>query len=213
MSEVRWTENGDIRMVVLDTTPTVIGRASDCGVVLKDFSVSRRHAKFEQRGDVWWVFDTGSTNGVKVNGRYVSESPLIDGDQVQVGNYTLAYSKSKEPEAASVGSSTFLRPLDQFREDFNLERSEAAKPQTSAAASARERVLEGLAQVAHTLLEVEELEPVLEKVMEAIFEQLPAERAYVLLFTPTASPSCAWPARAAAPRSPRRRSRRRSSTW
>jgi adenylate cyclase len=188
MPEVRWTENGDIRMVVLDTTPTVIGRASDCQVVLKDFSVSRRHAKFEQRGDVWWVFDTGSTNGVKINGKYVSEGPLIDGDQVQVGNYTLAYSKGKEPEAAPVGSSTFLRPLEQFREDFNLERSGAVKPQTSAAASARERVLEGLAQVAHTLLEVEELEPVLEKVMEAIFQQLPAERAYVLLFTPDGKP-------------------------
>jgi adenylate cyclase len=188
MPEVRWTENGDIRMVVLDTSPTVIGRASDCEVVLKDFSVSRRHAKLEQRGEVWWVFDTGSTNGVKINGRYVSESPLMDGDQVQVGNYTLSYAKSKEPEAAPIGSSTFLRPLEQFREDFRLEHGESAKPQTSAAASARERVLEGLAQVAHTLLEVEELEPVLEKVMEAIFQQLPAERAYILLFTPEGKP-------------------------
>jgi len=189
MPEVRWTESGDIRMVVLNTTPTVIGRAADCQVVLKDFSVSRHHAKFEQRGDVWWVFDTGSTNGVKVNGRYVSESPLMDGDQVQVGNYTLSYSRGEEPkETAEIGSSTFLRPLDQFREDFRLERDEAAKPQTSAAASARERVLEGLAQVAHTLLEVEELEPVLEKVMEAIFQQLPAERAYILLYGPEGRP-------------------------
>jgi adenylate cyclase len=186
MPEVRWTEGGDIRMVILSTSPMVIGRASDCQVMLKDFSVSRRHAKFEQRGDAWWVLDTGSTNGVKVNGNYVKEGPLVDGDQVQVGNYTLTYYRSAEPQAASIGSATFLRPLDQFREDFRLERDSAAKPEKSSAASARERVLEGLAQVAHVLLEVEELEPVLEKVMEAIFQQLPAERAYILLFTPDA---------------------------
>jgi adenylate cyclase len=187
MPEVRWTENGDIRMVVLNAPPVVIGRASDCEVVLKDFSVSRHHAKFDLRGDVWWVLDTGSTNGVKVNGNYVKESPLIDGDQVVVGNYTLTYSRGEAPEE-SVGSATFLRPLEQFREDFRIERDVAAKPEKSSAASARERVLEGLAQVAHVLLEVEELEPVLEKVMEAIFQQLPAERAYILLFTASGKP-------------------------
>jgi adenylate cyclase len=112
----------------------------------------------------------------------------VDGDQVQVGNYTLTYSRGEEPQSMGVGSATFLRPLDQFREDFNLERDEQAKSEKSAAASARERVLEGLAQVAHVLLEVEELEPVLEKVMEAIFQQLPAERAYILLFTESGKP-------------------------
>ncbi len=160
-----------------------IGRASDNQAVLKDFSVSRHHARLEQRGETWWVVDLGSTNGVKVNSQYVTEAGLADGDQVQVGNFTLTFSHTEASESvSSISSSTFLRSIAEFREDFRLEREPMKKAHTMAS-TARERVLEALAQVARTLLEVEELEPVLEKVMEAVFEQLPADRAYILLFT------------------------------
>jgi len=164
-----------------------MGRASDNSVVLKDFSVSRHHARLEQRGDVWWVVDLGSTNGVKVNGRYVTEAALNDGDQLQVGNFQLSFQRGESVVDASISSSTFLRPLEDFREEFHLEREEAKK-KTTAASSARERVLEALAQVARVLLEVEELEPVLDKVMEAVFDQLPADRAYIVLFAEDGSP-------------------------
>jgi adenylate cyclase len=177
-------EGDETRKVRLDSPVVGIGRASDNQVVLKDFSVSRHHARVEQRGEAWWVVDLGSTNGVKVNSRYVSESPMAEGDQVQVGNFTLTFQRGESAGGFAVSSSTFLRPLEEFREDFHLEREPAKKKAPTAASSARERVLEALAQVARTLLEVEELEPVLDKVMEAIYEQLPAERAYVLLFTP-----------------------------
>jgi adenylate cyclase len=184
MPELRWIESDAAHCLQLEVSPAGIGRASDNQVVLKDFSVSRHHARLEQRGEMWWVVDLGSTNGVKVNGRYVTDALLADGDEIQVGNFSVAFSSSVSAHASPITSSTFLRPIEEFREDFHLER-EAAKPApTSTAASARERVLESLAQVARTLLEVEELEPVLEKVMEAVFDQLSAERAYILLFSP-----------------------------
>jgi adenylate cyclase len=169
----------------LDTSPLGIGRASDNELVLKDFSVSRHHARLEQRGDSWWVVDLGSTNGIKVNTRYVTESMLVEGDELQVGNFAITFHVAAPDSSPSIASSTFLRSLEDFREDFKIEREGEAKGPPSTASSARERVLEALAQVARTLLEVEELEPVLEKVMEALFEQLPAERGYILLFTPS----------------------------
>ncbi|MEW6337215.1 MAG: adenylate/guanylate cyclase domain-containing protein [Acidobacteriota bacterium] len=189
MPELRWLEADEARRVRLDRSPLGIGRASDNQIVLKDFSVSRHHARVEQRGESWWAVDLGSTNGIKVNGRYLTESPLADGDELQVGNFALTFQRGDSGQNLAVSSSTFLRPLEEFREDFHLEREPAKKKASiSVSASARERVLEALAQVARTLLEVDELEPVLEKVMEAIFDQLPAERAYVLLFTATGSP-------------------------
>ena len=184
MSEVRWNEGESAHRLRLETSPAGVGRASDNQIVLKDFSVSRHHARLEQRGELWYVVDLGSTNGVKVNGRYVTDGLLADGDEVQVGNFTLSFRATDTPEGAPVSSATFLRPIEEFREDFRLEREAAKKMQQSTAVSSRERVLEALAQVARTLLEVEELEPVLEKVMEAVFDQLPAERAYILLFSP-----------------------------
>jgi adenylate cyclase len=152
--------------------------------VLKDFSVSRHHARLEKRGDAWWVVDLGSTNGVKLNNGYVTDAMLSDGDELQIGNFTLSFHRGESSGGASVSSSTFLRSLEEFREDFRLEKDPAGRGAPTTASTARERVLEALAQVARTLLEVEELEPVLDKVMEALFEQLPAERAYILLFNP-----------------------------
>ena len=168
----------------LVTSPSGIGRASDNEIVLKDFSVSRHHARLEKRGDSWCVVDLGSTNGIKVNATYVTDAKLSEGDELQVGNFTLSFHRGESSEGFSVSSSTFLRSLEEFREDFHIEPGQTKAGSQSIASTARERVLEALAQVARTLLEVEELEPVLDKVMAAIFEQLPAERAYILLFTP-----------------------------
>lgn len=184
MAELRWQEGEEVRRLSLEEGRYRIGRASDNEIVLKDFSVSRRHARVELRGDGWWIVDEGSTNGLKLNGGYVNEARLGEGDRVQIGNFELRFHATPPSLVADVGSSTFLRPLEAFREDFQLEGTETPHKGVSAASSHRERVLEALAQVARTLLEVEELEPVLEKVMEAIFAQLPADRAYVLLFTP-----------------------------
>ena len=181
MPELRWTEGDVPRRLRLVTSPSGIGRASDNQLVLKDFSVSRHHARVEQRGDTWWIVDLGSTNGVKVNDRYATDAMLTEGDELQVGNFTLSFHRGDSGAGLSASSATFLRTLEEFREDFALEPEQLKK---GAAATPRERVLESLAQVARTLLEVEELEPVLVKVMEAVFSQLPAERAYILLFNP-----------------------------
>ena len=184
MPELRWTEADVPHRLRLVTSPSGIGRASDNQLVLKDFSVSRHHARLEKRGDTWWVVDLGSTNGIKVNDRYVTDTMLTEGDQIQVGNFTLAFFRGESSAGFSVSSSTFLRSLEEFREDFQIEPGQPRAGTQTIAATPRERVLEALAQVARTLLEVEELEPVLDKVMAAVFGQLPAERAYILLFTP-----------------------------
>jgi adenylate cyclase len=184
MPELRWVESEAGHCLRLGESPVGVGRASDNQIVLKDFSVSRHHARVEQRGELWWVVDLGSTNGVKVNGLYVTDALLADGDELQIGNFALSFRSGESGAGMPISSSTFLRPIEEFREDFHIERSSAEAASASTAASARERVLEALAQVARTLLEVEELEPVLEKVMEAVFDQLPAERAYILLFSP-----------------------------
>jgi adenylate cyclase len=181
MPELRWTEGDVPRRLRLVTSPSGIGRTSDNQLVLKDFSVSRHHARVERRGDSWWIVDLGSTNGVKVNDRYATDAMLTEGDQIQVGNFTLSFHRGDSGVGLSASSSTFLRTLEEFREEFALEPEQAKK---GTGATPRERVLEALAQVARTLLEVEELEPVLVKVMDAVFAQLPAERAFILLFNP-----------------------------
>ncbi|MCK5375952.1 MAG: FHA domain-containing protein, partial [Acidobacteria bacterium] len=44
-----------------------LGRSSDNDVVLRDFSVSRYHAKVEEENGIFKIHDLDSTNGIKIN--------------------------------------------------------------------------------------------------------------------------------------------------
>ena len=80
------------RRYVLDGPSAVLGRSDDAACVLRDPNVSRRHAELRQDASGQWeIVDLGSTNGVKVNGRRVTDAPLREGDQVTVGTTTFRF--------------------------------------------------------------------------------------------------------------------------
>ncbi len=80
------------RRYVLDGPRAVLGRSDDAECVLRDPNVSRRHAELRQDASGQWeIVDLGSTNGIKVNGRRVTEAPLREGDQVTVGTTTFRF--------------------------------------------------------------------------------------------------------------------------
>ena len=76
---------------VLGGQRALIGRSRECDVVLSDPNVSRRHAELRREGDGWKVVDLGSTNGVKLNRRRVSEAGLRPGDTITVGVTDLTF--------------------------------------------------------------------------------------------------------------------------
>ena len=85
---------GDGRRVPLGNEPVVIGRLPECGVVLSDPNVSRRHAEVRASEDGGHlVRDLGSTNGTRRNGVPVppSGARLEPGDQIDVGASTIRY--------------------------------------------------------------------------------------------------------------------------
>ena len=85
---------------VLDSSPTRIGRGADCHIVLEGDSVSRRHAHLEQRGNVWWAVDDGSTNGTYVNDEQIArELHLSNGDRIKVGPTIFKYLSGFDVEA------------------------------------------------------------------------------------------------------------------
>ncbi|MDQ1256451.1 MAG: Serine phosphatase RsbU [Candidatus Hydrogenedentes bacterium] len=63
----------------------VIGRTSDCDVVIHDSAASRRHVKVFTRGDSFFWKDLGSTNGTLINGRAMLEGELHPGDVIGIG--------------------------------------------------------------------------------------------------------------------------------
>lgn len=68
-----------------------IGRAEDCDVQLASSHVSRYHARIEMEAGAATLIDLGSVNRAIVNGVPVSSHALIDGDEIQLGEYTLRF--------------------------------------------------------------------------------------------------------------------------
>ena len=67
----------------------VLGRDPGCDVVLNDAKCSRRHAVLEDGPEGLLVRDSGSANGVYVNGRRVEKARLRPGDTVRLGEVQL----------------------------------------------------------------------------------------------------------------------------
>lgn len=71
---------------------TTIGSTSGSDIVLRDRTVSRRHAEIGISGGKFYVYDMNSTNGTFVNGQPCKgQSYLRDGDEIQMGNVLLIF--------------------------------------------------------------------------------------------------------------------------
>src|SRR6185295_1292884 len=81
-----WHEGSEHRNHELSEGKTTIGRRSDCGIVVANSQVSRRHAQIiTAASGTFTIVDLGSTNGTFVNGVHITERILDDGDRIELG--------------------------------------------------------------------------------------------------------------------------------
>ena len=87
MFAVSYTDaSGTANRVLLDDGETIIGRATNCHIVMNVASVSRQHARLRVRGDACLISDAGSTYGTQLNGVLLKdEAPIKAGDVFQCG--------------------------------------------------------------------------------------------------------------------------------
>jgi len=157
-----------------------IGRSRDNDIVLADFSVSRHHARLSKTGGGLSIEDDQSTNGVFLNGRKVSQSPVQAGDEVTIGNFKLKFVQERTAQPTG----TFVRSLNDFQAAYFPEAADTATDRPSGKAEGedkRSKVLAVLVRMARTLLTTGELDEVLEKIMDVVFDTVEAERGYILL--------------------------------
>jgi hypothetical protein len=70
---------------------TTIGRGADTDIPLAEQGISRRHCRIVREGGAYQIEDTGSRNGVRVNGRKVDRARLVKGDKLLVGKAVLFF--------------------------------------------------------------------------------------------------------------------------
>src|SRR5262249_55475478 len=66
---------------------TVIGRSSDCDLILKVADVSKHHCRIVLKPGHAFVEDLNSANGTHVNGQPVETCELHDGDVLEIADH------------------------------------------------------------------------------------------------------------------------------
>ena len=79
---------------VITETETLIGRAPTCDLQIPDDSMSREHAVVLCVGGDATLEDLQSTNGGRVNGKRVRSSELAHGDEIEIGQTKMVFTRA-----------------------------------------------------------------------------------------------------------------------
>ena len=189
-------QDGDTPQIfTFATGEVVIGRSPECSVVLKDFGISRQHARIVLDEEGARIVDLKSKNGTQVNGVPVVEAPLKDGDRILLGKFQLTFSKSLEGKVVldeakplSEEAGTIIRSVGELSKLLAADDTAGAQglAEKKAAADVQElaksnRILKVLTEFSRDLIATRPVEDVLQQVMDIVFDHVPAERGFLML--------------------------------
>ena len=169
------TADGSRERFPLSKPRITIGRARSSDVFLPDQWLSRHHAAIEQKLGSYYLLDLGSKNGTLLNGERVSgDRRLRDGDIITLGEHVLAFSLEDEieerpPEGTRVFSA---KELSDIKTKPSIDPEELAR---------QNRILGVLSEAAKQLIVHRPLGELFEKVLDLLFEAVPAERGAIML--------------------------------
>ena len=198
MYELAYQEEGNELIVPIRAEGIVLGRSPDCDVVIKDFGVSRRHAEVVLNGGECRVVDLKSKNGTQVNGVRVPEAALKDGDEILLGKFRVHFRKTLEEKVVLdeekpllEEAGTVIRSVGELSKFFLEEKpnKDPTKPREIKPESDEpgdelakiNHVLRSLSELAQALISAQP-EDVPRRVMDAVFEHIPADRGFLMLY-------------------------------
>jgi transcriptional regulator with GAF, ATPase, and Fis domain len=164
----------------LDKARIVIGRDMGCDVQLLDGKTSRKHAEITVDRGQHFIVDLGSANGTMLNGRNVRKGPLVNGDEIMIGNTTLRFEDEEtHRQEEAVGGA----------EEFQTIRDTAALALTRRTFAGEggadmERARAGLVtlyELSQAANKAKTLEDLFEAVTGELRESLQADRVYPIL--------------------------------
>ena len=165
---------GKLKGTVFDIDDSlVIGRETAANLCIADASVSRRHSRIEKKDDDFIITDLDSLNGTFVNDVPVRTRRLEHGDRVRIGDSQFLFLKH-EGEAASKSSDVKLDEARVLSGSTVQIRFDDALYQMA-------RDLSALMKISTAINSIRGLDNLLERLLELLFEVVPAERGAILL--------------------------------
>ena len=167
-------------VISMNEGPVLIGRQAGATLKIGNASVSRRHAVIEKEGDRFIIADLGSRNGTFVNDVPVRRRELQHGDRVRIGDSQFFFLFEDSDEPARTSEVRF--------DDSEVISSATVRMTYSDALGLMARDLSVLMKVSTTINAIRGLEELQERLLELIFEVVPAKHGTILLSATDADP-------------------------
>src|SRR5215813_9019597 len=162
------------KVFLLQDKPVVIGRETSAEVCLADAAVSRRHSLVEARDNQFWINDLQSLNGTFVNDVPIKERALQHGDRIRIGETQFLF-------LTHDGDVPTTRSGRVELDDRQLVSGSTIQVRFDDALYLMARDLSALMKVSTTINAIRGLEELQQKLLELLFEAVPAERGAILL--------------------------------
>jgi signal transduction histidine kinase len=177
----------------LDGDTLRIGREASNSFQLHDQEVSRHHAELKRDGRSFTLVDLESSNGTFVNGQRVTQQELVSGDQVQMGSTLMLFTGVSDESANLSGKidivprqtgdkSRIVRSMSEAEGSQILKfgSEEGESPWVARARSNLQVMYRTALAVSHTL----DIDQLLGRIMQLIFEWVEADRGCIMLTDP-----------------------------
>ena len=157
----------------LNEETLVIGRETAANLCIADASVSRRHSKIEKKETGFVITDLESLNGTFINDVPVKSRLLEHGDRVRIGDSQFVF-LTHEGDAPSKSSDVKL-------DEAQVVSSSTIQIRFDEAIYQMTRDLSVLMKISTTINSIRGLDNLLERLLELLFEVIPAQRGAILL--------------------------------
>jgi len=169
-----------------------LGREAGNRIQLHDTEVSRRHAEIRCQGEKFFLADLSSSNGTFVNNQRVDEKELASGDQVQLGRTVMLFTGPGDSGPQNIGQRVHIVSAAQTSGESRIVQSLSQRegsvlwtpsvdasenPWLARARSNLQVMYRTALAVSHTL----DIDQLLSRIMQLIFEWVEADRGCVML--------------------------------
>lgn len=157
----------------LNEESLIIGRETAANLCIADASVSRRHSKIEKDETGFIITDLESLNGTFVNDVPVRSRRLEHGDRVRIGDSQFMF-LTLEGDATSKSSDVRI-------DEAHVVSGSTVQIRFDDAMYQMTRDLSALIKISTAINSIRGLDALLERLLDLLFEVVPAERGAILL--------------------------------
>ncbi len=175
----------------LDDPALAVGRDPDNPIQLHDTEASRRHAQIVQTEQGYELVDLNSSNGTFINSQPVHQQVLASGDRVQIGRTLMIFTGNEDGSSIDLLEEVDIVEQNRQTEGSRIVKSitreegsrifadleSSSSPWLARARSNLQVMYRTALAVSHTL----DIEQLLQRILELIFEWVEADRGCIML--------------------------------